>query len=55
MQSNLTNAFWSEVSSLCGPRSHYPLTFRPEWICDVKAHLQLDNIPSKESYEYARF
>merc|ERR1719399_485822 len=32
--------------------SHYPLTFRPEWICDVKAHLQLDNIPSKESYEY---
>jgi len=32
--------------------SNYPLTFRPEWICDVKAHLQLDNIPSKESYEY---
>ena len=23
--------------------SYYPLTFRPEWVCDVKAQLVLHN------------
>jgi hypothetical protein len=32
--------------------SNYPLTFKPEWICDLKAHLALDNVTSKETYEY---
>merc|ERR1719161_3303838 len=32
--------------------SNYPLTFKPDWICDLKAHLALDNVTSKETYEY---
>ncbi|CAE7358857.1 CFAP47 [Symbiodinium natans] len=30
----------------------YPLTFKPEWVCDVKAQLVLYNVGTNETYEY---
>jgi len=32
--------------------SYYPLTFKPEWVCDVKAQLVLHNAGTNETYEY---
>jgi hypothetical protein len=32
--------------------SYYPLTFKPDWICDVKAQLVLHNAGTNETYEY---
>lgn len=30
----------------------YPLTFKPDWVCDVKAQLVLYNVGTNETYEY---
>ncbi|CAJ1445026.1 unnamed protein product [Effrenium voratum] len=30
----------------------YPLTFKPEWVCDCKAQLVLYNVGTNETYEY---
>mmetsp|Transcript_76352 Transcript_76352/g.221693 ORF Transcript_76352/g.221693 Transcript_76352/m.221693 type:complete len:2886 (+) Transcript_76352:129-8786(+) len=32
--------------------SYYPLTFKPDWMCDVKAQLVLHNAGTNETYEY---
>lgn len=32
--------------------SCYPLTFKPDWICDVKGQLLLQNTGTQETYEY---
>jgi len=32
--------------------SYYPLSFKPEWMCDVKAQLVLHNAGTNETYEY---
>jgi hypothetical protein len=32
--------------------SYYPLTFKPDWVCDVKAQLVLHNAGTNEAYEY---
>ena len=32
--------------------SYYPLSFKPDWVCDLKAQLVLHNAGTSESYEY---
>jgi len=32
--------------------SYYPLTFKPDWVCDVKGTLVLHNAGTTETYEY---
>jgi len=32
--------------------SYYPLTFKPEWVCNVNAQLVLHNAGTNETYEY---
>jgi len=32
--------------------SYYPLTFKPDWVCDVKGQLALQNAATHETYEY---
>lgn len=32
--------------------TYYPLVFKPDWVCDVKAQLVLHNAGTNEAYEY---
>ncbi|CAE8643317.1 unnamed protein product, partial [Polarella glacialis] len=32
--------------------SYYPLSFKPDWVCDIKAQLVLHNAGTSEQYEY---
>ena len=32
--------------------SLYPLTFKPDWVCDVRGQLVLHNAGTNETYEY---